>query len=88
MESDQGGAQFRIQRHDPAAALSLRRDVAQFQGVANRAVGIQHHGPGRQGDLLRPQSRLERQQQHDAVAERIAVMFGDVGQGGSQLFFS
>ena len=59
MKSDQGGAQFRIQRHDPAAAFSLGCDIAQFQGVADRAVGIQHHCPGRQGNLLRPQSRLK-----------------------------
>jgi hypothetical protein len=39
----------------------------------------------RRGDVLRPQARLERQQDDDPVAEREAVVFANISQRGAHL---
>jgi hypothetical protein len=73
LEIGQGSPQFVVERDRPTTPLALGRDIAQLQRVADRAVRGQHHGPGRRGDFLRPQARLERQQDQDPITLWTAV---------------
>jgi hypothetical protein len=57
---------------DASATAFLGSGVTKLDHRPNASVGIQHHIPSKFGDFARPHSCLDRQQDDDAVAERVA----------------
>jgi len=77
--------QIRMQRDRPAASL-LCRGVVELDMACDVALRVDHHRPGQLGDLAGAQARLDRQEDHDAIAIGIPTV-SDSPQGCRKLLF-
>src|SRR6266446_4851410 len=84
MERNQRGLEIRVHWNMATAALTLGRPVFQRDHIADFALGIGDHRPSDSRDLLCPQPGLQREHEHDPIAERIAPGI-EFGQDGSNL---
>src|SRR6266446_4278130 len=79
MERNQRGLEIRVHWNMATAALTLGRPVFQRDHIADFSLGIGDHRPSDSRDLLCPQPGLQREQEHDPIAERITpgIEFGE-----------
>src|SRR6266446_7005144 len=73
--------ELRVQGDDAPTSLALRGSILKRDHIGDCTFGIGDHRPSDSRDLLCPQPGLQREHEHDPIAERIApgIEFGQDG---------